>query len=80
MTSFVVKDGILHPEIRDAGKSLSYNSSGIIGSGLGRTLEMISRRSDHLACLKAFETVNFLFSRKPALLLVNFLVKRLTPN
>ena len=61
MTSFVVKDGILYPEIRDAGKSLSYNSSGIMDSGLGRTLEMINRRSDHPACLKKFKSVNSVF-------------------
>ena len=59
MTSFVVKDEILDPEIRDAGKSLPYNFSGIIDSGLGRTLEMINRRSDHSACLKAFRDCEF---------------------
>lgn len=59
MTSFVVKDETLDPEIRDTGKSLSYNFSGTIDSGLGRTLEMINRRSDHPGCLKAFSDCEF---------------------
>lgn len=50
MTSFVVKDETLDPDIRDAGKSFSL---GIMHSESGRTLEMINKR-DHPACLRTF--------------------------
>lgn len=55
MTSFVVEDEILDPEIRDAGKSFS---SGIIDSELGRALEMTDKRG-HPACLKTYRNCEF---------------------
>lgn len=50
MTSFVVKDETLDPDVRDARKSFSL---GVMDSESGRVLEMINKR-DHPACWKTF--------------------------